>query len=89
VLLILVGQFADLFTFTLVIASEVPGTEAGPLGSVLLTLGPGAVVCLKLLAIAALGLGGWALRHRTRLLSILAMVGFLGATMNLLALVTA
>ncbi len=89
VLSIIIGQFADLVTFVLVIAAEVPGTEAGPLGSVLVTLGPGAVVLLKLIAIAALGVGGWALRHRTRLLAALTVVGFFGAFMNTLALVTA
>jgi hypothetical protein len=89
VLLVVVGQVADLITFMVVIATEVPGTEAGPLGRVLVTLGPVAVVVVKLLAISALGLGALALRHRGRVLALLVAVGFFGALMNTLAIATA
>ena len=89
VFLVVLGQLLDLATFVVITATGVPGTEAGPLGSVLATLGPGGVIVAKSLAITAIALGAFALRHRSKFLWLLAAVGFFGAFMNTTAILTA
>jgi hypothetical protein len=89
VTLVVLGQVADLLTFALVIGHQVPGREVGALGGVLHDLGPGAVYLLKAVAITALAVGAYALRHRPKFLALLALVGFLGALANFASFVTA
>jgi hypothetical protein len=89
VALVVLGQLADLLTFAICINTGVPGKEVGALAGVLDSLGPGAVYLLKLIALAALAFGAYALRHRPKFLALLAFVGFFGAFANVTALVTA
>jgi hypothetical protein len=89
VALVILGQLADLLTFAVVITHGVPGSEVGALGGVLHNLGPGAVYLVKVVGLAALAFGAYALRHRPKFLGLLAFVGFLGAFANSASFLTA
>ena len=89
VALVVLGQLADLLTFAVVIGHSVPGSEVGALGGILHDLGPGAVYLVKVIGLAALAFGAYALRHRPKFLAVLAFVGFLGAFTNFASFVTA
>ncbi len=89
VALVVLGQLADLLTFAVIIGHAVPGSEVGAMGGVLHDLGPGGVYVAKVIALSALAIGAYALRHRPKFLAVLAFVGFFGAFANFTAIVTA
>jgi hypothetical protein len=86
VALVVLGQLTDLLSFVGDMRLAAPGGEVGPLAPLLATFGVGGAIAVKLLALVAIGLGAYALRQRRQLLSSLALIGFLGALVNLTAL---
>lgn len=79
VMLVVLGQLADGLAYQLVVGK---GTELGPLG----VLDPLTVLAVKVASAIVLGVGAFALRHRSRLLAWVATVGFIGAWTEVAAL---
>ena len=82
--LLVLSQLADALSWPLALGH---GTELNPLAAALLAAGGlAAVLAVKGLAAAALGLGAAAYPHRRSLWLWLALVGYVGALSNLAAL---
>lgn len=84
-LLVIAGQMADGLAYQLAHGN---GTELNPAMSLLIGLfGPLAIIGVKLVGAIALGYGALALYRHRRLVTWLAVVGFIGAGSELLAVI--
>jgi hypothetical protein len=84
-LLVIAGQMADGLAYQLAHGS---GTELNPAMAMFVSVfGPFALVGIKLVGAIALGFGAMALDRHQRLVTWLAVAGFVGAASELLALI--
>lgn len=87
--LVAAAQAADLLTFLIVVRVVGIASEQNPLARALYEgYGPAGVVALKVAALVAIIAIAYRLRHRRRLLLILACVGVAAALLNLSAVLT-
>lgn len=83
VALVILSQLADGLAYQL---ARTHGTELVPTSALILAFGPGAMLAVKVAAGLVLGFGAFALRRRRALVASMALVGFVGALSEMVAL---